>query len=105
MNEPWQANLFISPVKRVETPPHVSQSDTSRRAAQAVAPVAGTLRARVLARIQEEACTDEEGCASTGMNPSTWRPRRVELLEAGLIVRVGVRPGVSGRLMAVWAAA
>jgi hypothetical protein len=39
------------------------------------------------------------------MAANTWRPRRIELLEAGLITRTGVRPGKSGRLMSVWSAA
>ncbi len=37
--------------------------------------------------------------------PGDWsriEPALDELLEAGLITRTGVRPGKSGRLMAVW---
>jgi hypothetical protein len=106
--EPFQPSLFVPQVRRpVEAPPYVAHNEESRVAAQSVAPVAGTLRARVLDIIAAtpEGLTDEEGCARTGMNPSTWRPRRVELLEAGHIVRTGVRPGKSGRLMAIWSRA
>ena len=105
--EPFQPSLFVPQVRRpVEAPPFVHQVETSRQAGQSIAPVAGTLRARVLDIIAatSEGLTDEEGCARTGMNPSTWRPRRIELLEAGLVVRTGVRPGKSGRLMSVWGA-
>ena len=99
--DPVQFDIFAVAARKAAEPPHVAHNEESRAAAVSIRPVAGTLRARVLARIEASPCTDEEGC-DTGMNPSTWRPRRVELLEAGLITRVGVRPGKSGRLMAVW---
>ena len=63
------------------------------------------MRARVLAVIMDGPCTDEEGACRAGMNPSTWRPRRVELEAAGLIRKVAERPGRSGRMMAVFGAA
>lgn len=97
--------LFRPAPKRVEAPPFVHGSETSREAAVAIRPVAGTLRALVLETITASPCHDEEGAERAGMNPSTWRPRRVELEQAGLIRKVGERPGRSGRMMAVWAAA
>jgi len=105
--DPVQFDIFAVAARkaRQEAPPFQHGSETSRAAAVAIRPVAGTLRAWVLDTIESEPCTDEEGVARTGMNPSTWRPRRVELLEAGLIREAGHRPGRSGRLMAVWAAA
>jgi hypothetical protein len=104
--EPFQPSLFVPQVRRpVEAPPYQNQVETSRAAAVSIRPVAGTLRARVLDAIAAAPCTDEEGCLATGMNPSTWRPRRVELEAAGLVRKAGERPGKSGRMMAVWAAA
>ena len=108
VESPWQANLFAPPVRRpVEAPPFVHQVETSRQAGQSIAPVAGTLRARVLDIIAatSEGLTDEEGCARSGIGASTWRPRRVELLEAGLVKKTGIRLGKSGRLMSVWGCA
>lgn len=49
--------------------------------------------------------TDEEGIALTNLSPSSYRPRRVELVEAGLVVDSGLtRPSLSGRQMTVWRA-
>lgn len=90
----------------VEAPPYIVHNETSRAAAVSIRPVAGTLRARVLEAIERHGpLTDEAGCELTGMNPSTWRPRRVELERAGLIRAAGERAGRSGRAMTTWAAA
>jgi hypothetical protein len=101
----FRSKTTAPPKRDAEAPPFQHENDLSRRAAQSIIPVAGTLRARVLAAIEAGPCTDEEGTDRTGMNPSTWRPRRVELEAAGLIRKVAERPGRSGRMMAVWAAA
>ena len=103
---PFQFSLLTPPRRTVEAPPFVAHNEPSRQAVVAIRPVAGTLRARVLAAIEaagERGLTDEEGCEQ-GMNPSTWRPRRVELEAAGLIRKVAERPGRSGRMMAVFSA-
>jgi hypothetical protein len=36
------------------------------------------------------------------MNPSTVRPRRVELARKGLIVQSGTRRTTSGRMAGIW---
>jgi hypothetical protein len=87
----------------VEAPPYQVHNETSRLAAQSIAPAAGTLRARVLAVITEVPCTDEEGIERSGIAASTWRPRRVELWEAGLVHQAGTRLTKSGRNAVVWA--
>jgi len=47
--------------------------------------------------------TDEEGCLALDMNPSTYRPRRVELWEAGAVQDSGMtRRTKSGRWAVVW---
>lgn len=47
--------------------------------------------------------TDEELQLTTGMNPSTERPRRVELVDAGVLCDSGNRRKTrSGRAAVVW---
>lgn len=70
--------------------------DTSLAAATRVR--AGTAKAKVLAAIQECPRTDAEIIKATGLNPNTARPRRVDLVESGLVVDSGVRR----RRMIVW---
>jgi hypothetical protein len=64
------------------------QSHTSRRAAVDAIPLTGKSRIAVYEFVcsqYEHGATDEEIQAGLDMNPSTQRPRRVELVEAGLI--------------------
>ena len=83
-------------------------SETSRQAAVAIRSISATLRERVadvIARQGDYGCTDGEGCDRSGINPSTWRPRRIELLEAGRIRDSGrTRTTSSGRQSTVWVA-
>ena len=46
--------------------------------------------------------TDEEIQLHTGMNPSTQRPRRIELERRGFITQAGTRKTSSGRNAVVW---
>jgi hypothetical protein len=46
--------------------------------------------------------TDEEMQHELEMNPSTQRPRRVELARKGLIVENGTRRTTSGRMAGIW---
>ncbi len=83
----------------------VSDSGTSEAAADAIEPKAGTLRAEVLAAIRaaNDGLTDHEMQSALAMNPSTQRPRRVELVEHGLVVDSGrTRCTPSGRQAVVW---
>ena len=80
-------------------------SVTSKAAAADIAPAAGTLRAQVLAFIAARGAagaTDEEIATGLGMNPSTARPRRIELAARGLVVKEGTRKTASGRAADVW---
>lgn len=83
-------------------------SETSIQAAVEIEPKAGTLRALVLGYIREcgnRGATDEEIQIALRMNPSTQRPRRVELLEVGLIRDSGTqRKTASNRSAVVWTA-
>jgi hypothetical protein len=46
--------------------------------------------------------TDEQIAQVTRLNPSTARPRRIELLRAGRIIDSGTRLTASGRKAVVW---
>lgn len=82
---------------------------TSTVAAEAIRGQAAHLRALVLAEITrrgEAGATDEEVQAALGMQGNTQRPRRGELVAAGLVVDSGRRrPTRSGKPAAVWVAA
>lgn len=87
-------------------PPSVEHSPTSQAAADAIAPKVNRLRALVLAAIAdagELGMTDEEIQEFMGMSPNTQRPRRVELVAAGLVRDSGrKRRTHSGRQAVVW---
>lgn len=89
-------------------PPSQAHSGTSQAAAESMRENAGTLRARVLTALREagpDGLTDEQMQTRLGMNPSTQRPRRIELVKAGRVVATpGTRPTASGRSATVWVA-
>jgi hypothetical protein len=88
--------------------PYQEHSDTSREAAELIEPDAESLRGEVLAYIRRcgaTGATDDEVQVALSMNPSTQRPRRVELWKAELIERASAkRPTRSGRKASVWVA-
>ena len=93
--KPWQRH----------TPPSVHSSETSMDAAFSVKPGSG--RARILdflRRYPTKSWTDEGLADMLHMNPSSERPRRVELLEAGLIESCGTAKTASGRTAQLWRA-
>lgn len=78
--------------------------DTQRRAAARAAVRSGTKRATVLALLGAGNFTDEEIVERLNWNPSTVRPRRLELVQMGLVIDSGARrPTIaSGELAIVW---
>ena len=90
------------------TAPFQAHSDTSRDAARAVKPRLNSLQLRVLDELK--ACkswgaTDEELQLILKLNPSTERPRRIELVEKGLARDSGNRRKTrAGRYAVVWVA-
>lgn len=81
--------------------------DTSQEAAQTVLPRTGTQRRRVYDFIADRGdfgATDLEVQRRLDMDGNTERPRRVELVDAGLVVDSGRRTVVDGRRMIVWVA-
>jgi len=87
--------------------PAVNGSATSAAAADSLGPATlNALQRRVLELLQAtpEGLTDEEMARRLGMNPSTQRPRRIELAKAGMIQKAGVRKTASNRNADVWRA-
>ena len=85
--------------------PAQSHSATSVAAADSLdGDTLGKLQRKVLTLLQAtpEGLTDEEIAGRLGMNPSTERPRRIELARLGLVVKVGNRKTASGRNADVW---
>jgi predicted ArsR family transcriptional regulator len=64
----------------------------------------GTLRALVLALLKQEALTDEQIATRLNLAGNTARPRRIELVTAGLVEQAGTRKTASGRTAATWTA-
>ena len=87
-----------------DAPPYQAHSATSRKASASIKGKAGSLRAQVLAVLKTEALTDEEIALRLNLAGNTARPRRVELLAAGLIEQNGIRKTASGRNASVWQA-
>lgn len=82
-------------------------SETSKSAARAIEPRRNILRKQVydILLATPSGLTDEEIQTMTGMEGSTQRPRRVELVESGAVVDSGLtRATRSGRQATVWTA-
>ena len=88
-------------------PPSVRDSRTSAQAADGIRSGSARLRQQVLdlLRASPGGLTDEELQQRLEMNPSTERPRRVELVNLGLVADSG-RTGrtASGRSAVLWVA-
>jgi len=88
--------------------PAARGSITSAQAADSLGPATlNAMQRRVLELLQAtpEGLTDEEMQKRLGMNPSTQRPRRIELARRGMVVEAGTRKTASGRNASVWRAA
>jgi hypothetical protein len=85
--------------------PSARGSVTSAQAADSLGPaMLNALQRKVLEllRATPEGLTDEEVQRRLDMNPSTQRPRRIELARRGLVVEAGTRRTASGRMATVW---
>ena len=86
--------------------PSVNGSATSAAAADSLdGKTLNALQRRVYEFICRRPSTDEEIANELEMNPSTVRPRRIELARRGLIVESGTRRTASGRMAVIWRAA
>lgn len=83
--------------------PSVNGSATSAAAAESLdGKTLNALQRRVLEHLAWRPSTDEEIANELAMNPSTVRPRRIELVRRGLVVEDGTRRTASGRMATVW---
>ena len=86
--------------------PAAGAAPTQREAAILAYPRTGTQRRRILDFLigaGEHGATDEEMQKALDMNPSTQRPRRVELVEGGWVERTDRRRRTSSKTpAAVW---
>jgi hypothetical protein len=89
-----------------EGAPFVRGSATSEAAAEEINEVSGALRIRVyelLCAYEKTGLADHEMQQLLAMNPSTQRPRRIELVNQGHVCDSGrTRPTPSGRQAVVW---
>lgn len=83
-------------------PPAQAHSPTSVAAAESIKPHVPSMRDRVLAYLAIAPATDEQIATALQLNPSTVRPRRIELVKAGLVGPVGTRLTKSGRWAQTW---
>lgn len=98
-----QLSMFDLP----ETLPYQPHSETSRGAAEAARPTASTDRDKIFSLLSGklDGLTDEEIQRTLSLNPSTQRPRRIELVRAGKVKDSGRwRKTSSGRLATIWEA-
>ena len=86
--------------------PYQGHSTTSERAAQEIAGSVDSLRRRVLEFLQLNGpSSDDEIQEALAMNPSTERPRRIELVKLGLVRDSGLTGKTrSGRACTLWIA-
>ena len=93
--------LFAAPARA----PAVQSSPASMDAADAIGGGLGPLQRSVVAFLRQRGvhgATDEEIATGLAMNPSTARPRRIELVRRGLVVEAGTRKATSGRYATAW---
>jgi hypothetical protein len=80
-----------------------STAATRREAEAKIAPKRNKLREEVYECIRDHGpITDEQIATLTKMNPSTSRPRRLELEKAGRIEAAGVSRTTAGRRAVAW---
>lgn len=85
--------------------PYQPHSITSKKAATSMEGGAASIRYRVLTEIRNHGpLSDEQVQDRLSLNPSTERPRRIELFKAGLIEKAGVTKTKSGRSAVRWRA-
>ena len=82
--------------------PYYQDTLTSIIAAESMVGKTERLRDIVLRALRQQPMTDEQIAETLGLAPNTARPRRVELLQAGLIDNVGTAVTKSGRKAILW---
>lgn len=103
---------FPDVVGRTADMPLFDARPPAQRHSQTSVDAAASLDAKTLTRLHRlvldflktrpAGATDEEIASGLGLNPSTERPRRIELARRGLVVEAGVRKTASGRKATAW---
>lgn len=84
--------------------PGFKERDTSRKAAEAIAPTVVYLRELALSRLAHAPSTADEISEWAGVSVLSMRPRVAELGKLGKIYDTGLRrANASGRMAKVWA--
>ena len=107
MSDYYSETMDAMPLFAAKQAPAVQTSRTSMLAADSLTPERmNALQKAVYALLASEPAglTDEQIQTRLGMNPSTERPRRIELARRGLVVEAGTRKTASGRMASVWRA-
>jgi len=79
---------------------------TSKAARASIRKCAPGQRRKILAALAKGPLHDEELCGATGLNPSSLRPRRLELIQSGDVCAAdGTRQTRSGRKAQLWTVA
>jgi hypothetical protein len=81
--------------------------ETSFAAHRQIRKCAPDMRRRIMEALRASASglTDEQLCDATGLQPSSLRPRRIELVESlDVVAAPWTRPTKSGRQATVWMA-
>lgn len=106
MSGPFFSDELPSAPARYPDRPGHKRRETSKAAADAIAPVAGNLRERVLAAVREKPGTPEQIAARLNVPVMNVRPRLSELSRKSLVVDSGKRgKAMGGRQAIVWRAA
>ena len=84
--------------------PYQAHSETSREAAKSISRrTLSNLHRIVYRALCSGGLTDEQGIDATGLSPSTYRPRRIELCDQGYVAKSGRREATrSGRMADVY---
>lgn len=106
------SDYYMDVVSRVADMPLFNQPAPAQRHSKTSMAAAASLDGSTLNKMQRQVldylrtqpagATDEEIAAALGMNPSTERPRRIELAKRGLVVEAGVKQAASGRKATAW---
>lgn len=105
MSDYWPESTEALPLFAARRAPAVRSSPTSIAAAEALTPERMNALQRAVYTLlasEPEGLTDEQIQARLGMNPSTERPRRIELARRGLVIEAGTRKTASKRNATVW---
>ena len=93
-------SLFDSPIHPV--PLAQVHSEASVKAAESMRGKTESIRKMVLKLLEVRPMTDEQLVEMLEMPANTVRPRRIELYQAGLVVKAGTVIAKSGRSATLW---